>query len=150
MKDTGDPHRYDDIINLPHHRSAVHPPMSMQNRAAQFAPFAALTGYEELMEETARLTDEKPELSEARADELNSRLGRLSAALRAGEHPVLQITRFVPDLLKDGGAYETVIGAVKRIDMAKRRLILFADNQISNGLTIELDRITAVGFPENE
>ena len=68
--------RYDDIIGLPHHRSKTHPPMAIGDRAAQFAPFAALTGYKDALGETARLTDARPELSEEQLSELNARLAR--------------------------------------------------------------------------
>ena len=85
--------KYDDIINLPHHRSKTHPHMALIDRAAQFAPFAALTGYGDAIDETARLTDGRPELSEQQLAELNERLLQIMAK----PDTVVYITYFVPD-----------------------------------------------------
>ncbi len=121
-------HSYDDIIDLPHHQSAVRPHMPLLDRAAQFSPFAALVGYEDAVRETARLTSEKIELGEDGAAELDARLRLLGETLekagRYGEKPVVEITYFVPDARKDGGAYETVTAAVRRIDLTERALVL--------------------------
>ena len=87
--------RYDDIINLPHHVSANHPRMSMPDRAAQFAPFAALVGYDDAVAETARLTESRPELDEQEQRELNARLCELADHVQ--EHPEVRIRYFVPD-----------------------------------------------------
>ena len=91
---------YDDIIHLPHHVSQNHPQMSMHDRAAQFAPFAALTGYEAAVRETARLTAEKRELDAQEAEELNRRLTELAA--RLPDHPEVTVEYFVPDDRKAG------------------------------------------------
>ena len=107
-------HRYDDIINLPHHVSAVRKRMSMHDRAAQFSPFAALTGYDDAIDETARLTDKQFELSEDERNRLDEQL-RLIAD-RIEEQPELEVTYFQPDELKEGGAYLTTRGCVRRID----------------------------------
>lgn len=104
--------KYDDIINLPHHRSQTHPHMSLLDRAAQFAPFAALTGYGDAIDETARLTDGRPELSEQQLAELNERLLQIMAEPNA----VARITYFVPDEKKSGGRYEQAEGTIKKID----------------------------------
>ncbi|MGI5977241.1 MAG: hypothetical protein ACOX68_06065 [Candidatus Limivicinus sp.] len=106
--------RYDDIIDLPHHQSEVHPRMSMHDRAAQFSPFSALTGHEEAISETARLTDSRIELSEDARRELNDKLVR--AAETAGSGAVFSFTFFVPDRRKDGGAYRVKTGSVRKID----------------------------------
>ncbi len=113
---------YEDIIHLPHHVSKKHPQMSMLDRAAQFSPFAALTGYDAAVEETARLTDRRIELDEYEAQHLDERLQELSEHLP--EHPEVSITYFLPDARKDGGEYITVTGCVKKIDHYERRIIL--------------------------
>lgn len=115
-------HRYDDIIHLPHHQSGTHPHMSLQDRAAQFSPFAALTGYEEAVQETARLTEQKLELSEDAKAALSAKLALLQEHM--GEQPKITVTYFVPDGKKAGGAYVTETGAVKRIDEFTRTVIL--------------------------
>ena len=99
---------YDDIIRLPHHVSRNHPQMPMLDRAAQFAPFAALAGYEAAVAETARRTAERRELSPQKTEELNRRLAALIA--RLPERPEATVEYFVPDERKAGGAYVTVSG----------------------------------------
>ena len=101
--DSCDDHRYDDIIHLPHHVSAKHPHMPASDRAAQFAPFAALTGLGAAITETGRLTDEKTELDENEMMALNETLNAFAA--RLDEHPVAMFTYFQPDEKKSGGAY---------------------------------------------
>ena len=109
---------YEDIIHLPHPNSKRHPRMSMLNRAAQFAPFAALTGYEAAVDETARLTDEKIQLS---ADRIAA-ISELLASLQPGD--AVSAVYFVPDQHKSGGAYLPVSGTVKRIDGVQGALLL--------------------------
>ena len=115
--------KYDDIIDLPRPKSA-HEPMPMSDRAAQFSPFAALTGYEDAIDETARLTDARVELGESAVEELERKLTDLAAHI--SERPEISVTYFVPDARKEGGAYMTRTGALKRIDELGREL-LFAD-----------------------
>ena len=103
MSKTGE-HKYDDIINLSHHVSSRHPQMPMMNRAAQFSPFAALTGYDDAVRETARLTDEKIELDEYEKEELDRKIQWLGSHL--DEHIPVSITYFQPDDRKAGGTYE--------------------------------------------
>ena len=129
--DRRNPHRYDDLLDLPHHVSVVHPHMSLYDRAAQFAPFKALTGYEDDVEETARLTDHRVELDEERIEQLDARLQLLEEHL--ADAPTVSITYFVPDARKDGGSYETVSGIVKKIDGVQRVLILRDGRQIAIG-----------------
>lgn len=105
---------YPDIIGLPHRISAKHPQMSRRDRAAQFSPFAALTGYEDIIGESARLTDERLELSEEKQSRINERLQIILENI--SERPEVKITLFIPDKRKSGGSYETVTGFVKRID----------------------------------
>ena len=106
--------QYDDIINLPHHISKKHPQMSLYARSAQFAPFAALTGYEEAVKETARETNERIDIE----DELKSILdGKLQIILeQIKNHPEISITYFIADSKKNGGEYVTVTGLVKKVD----------------------------------
>ena len=105
---------YSDIINLPHHVSRNHPQMPMEARAAQFAPFAALTGYDAVIHETARLTDKQVELEEYDNDRLNRIFSELMDSLE--EHPVVTVSYFKPDEHKAGGAYMTVSEKLKKID----------------------------------
>lgn len=113
---------YDDIIDLPHHVSETHPPMSRADRAAQFSPFAALTGYDAAVRETARVTERRIELDEGVKAELNARLNCILEHLP--EHPQVSITYFVPDEKKSGGAYCTVTGAVRKLDSFAKTLTL--------------------------
>lgn len=112
---------YDDIINLPHHVSARHPQMSLYNRAAQFAPFAALSGHDAAIEETARLTDVQRELTQGERDVLNRKLNCL---LQRDDSPIVEITYFRHDRRKSGGRYCTVTGTIKKVDDIEGRLLL--------------------------
>lgn len=113
---------YDDIIDLPHHVSETHPPMSRADRAAQFSPFAALTGYDAAVREIARVTERRIELDEGVKAELNARLNCILEHL--SEHPQVSITYFMPDEKKSGGAYRTVTGAVRKLDGFAKTLTL--------------------------
>lgn len=114
--------KYADIIDLPHHKSPSRPHMSLHDRAAQFSPFAALTGYEAAVEETARLTDTKLEMTEDKKQMLDEKLHLL---LDAAEHPPLvRITYFLPDARKAGGAYETLTGRIRGLDPYGNHLVL--------------------------
>ena len=113
---------YDDIIHLPHHVSQNHPQMPLRDRAAQFAPFAALTGYEASVGETARLSVERRELDAQDAAELNRRLTDLAARLK--DRPEVTIEYFAPDDRKAGGAYVTVTGRMRHISVSERLLVM--------------------------
>jgi hypothetical protein len=113
---------YDDIINLPHHVSSRHPQMSMMNRAAQFAPFAALTGHSAAIEETACLTDEQHELADEDSDALNQKMAYLRETIN--DHPIITITYFEPDKKKAGGKYKSIEGQLKNIDDYNQSIIL--------------------------
>lgn len=119
-------HRYDDIIDLPHHVSKKHPQMSLHDRAAQFSPFAALTGYEDAVGEAARLTDRRQELDEEQAARLEQQLSLLTET--AAERPEIMVTYFLPDARKSGGKYVTVQGTLRRIDETEKTLI-FTDGR---------------------
>ena len=125
VTDTG---KYDDIINLPHHVSQKHRRMSLLDRAAQFAPFAALSGYEEAVKETRRLTDKKRELDDSEKEKLDDRLQIIKDSLEM--HPIVEIIYFVPDERKSGGAYITVSGYVKKLNTYSSTLIMGDDTQI--------------------
>ena len=120
--------RYDDIIDLPHHVSATRPQMPMIDRAAQFMPFRALTGYEDAVRETARLTDERVELTEDEKALLDAKLQRL--ADRLDSHPQVTLTWFRPDKRKTGGAYVTTTGQIRKIDDFEGALILLGGERI--------------------
>jgi len=117
-----DTHCYDDIINLPHHVSILHPQMPLGDRAAQFAPFAALTGYDDAILETARLTESRFELDESRQAVLNRYFVLLKEHIK--ERPEVTLCYFKPDERKTGGAYVTLSGPVKKIDDCRYRLIM--------------------------
>ena len=130
---------YDDIINLPHHQSKNHPRMSLHDRAAQFAPFAALTGYDDAVKEARRLTDSKPELEENQLEELDQKLADLMT--RIEEHPEVTITYFEPDDKKEGGAYVTCMGNIKKIDGYNRRLIFEDSREIDVCNILEIEKL---------
>ena len=129
-------HKYDDIIELPHHVSKKHPPLSRASYAAQFSPFAALTGYDRIVAEAARTTDERIELGEAEAALLSLKL-KLTAE-HAKEHPAVTLTYFKRDERKEGGAYVEKTGAVKRIDEIDRTVIF------TDGAKINTDDVTDI------
>ena len=127
---------YDDIINLPHHESTKRPRMSALNRAAQFSPFAALTGHEAAIIETARLTNAKLELDEDKKDELDARLQIIREHISL--EPNVSITYFVPDSKKEGGSYLQVIGTVKKLDDIEHKVIM------QNGTIIPINDIYGI------
>lgn len=128
---------YDDIINLPHPTSPQHPRMSAIDRAAQFSPFAALSGHEAAVKETARLTDRRIELTEDKKTELDMKLRLIVEHLP--EHPEVSITYFEPDGKKDGGAYKMVTNSIKKIDDTKRAVFLTDGKHISIDDIYEID-----------
>ncbi|QNO17624.1 MULTISPECIES: hypothetical protein [Eubacteriales] len=128
---------YDDIINLPHHISATRSHMTAIDRAAQFSPFAALTGYEAAIKETARLTDERVELDEYAKDALREKLQIITDRIK--EHPEITITYFQPDAKKKGGAYVTAVGSAKKIDEYERVVVMTDGTVIPIDETISID-----------
>ena len=121
--------KYADIINMPHHVSRKHPQMSLYARSAQFAPFAALTGYGEAVEETERVTDNKCEIDEELKIDLDRKLQWLRENLK--DKPKATFTYFIPDKLKDGGSYQTITGILKKIDEYSQKIIFEDDREIS-------------------
>jgi len=137
---------YADIINHPRHISDHHPQMSLYDRAAQFAPFAALSGYDDMIIEEARLVDNKIELSDEEIEHLNQQLSRITEMIANGTKPEVSITYFIPDPLKAGGRYETVREQIRRVDTVEQAIILnrkvgkggsFATIRIADILQIE-------------
>ncbi len=124
---------YDDIISLPHHESAKHPKMPALDRAAQFMPFAALTGHNAAVMETERLTDSRMELDEMKKEELNEHLQFIKEQLL--QKPQISITYFLPDTQKNGGAYLTITGTVRKIEQTRHQVIM------ENGTVIPMNDI---------
>lgn len=114
---------YDDIINLPHHVSSAHKSMSLYDRAAQFAPFAALTGYGAAINETSRLTEDKIELSEDEQSAINDKL-------TAADGRRVSVMYFKPDTRKEGGSYVTLAGVIRKIDKYMNRIVMEDGNSI--------------------
>ncbi len=131
---------YEDIIDLPHHVSQKHPQMSMLNRAAQFSTFAALTGYDAAIRESARLTERKIELGEDAKEELSERLRYLRDI--ETEHPIVTLIYFIPDARRDGGEYTSLTAQMKRIDEFSRMVLLM------DGRSIPIDDILDVDCKE--
>lgn len=116
------PNPYADIIDLPHHVSKRHPQMPMEKRAAQFSPFAAMVGHDAAIRETARLTEERLELSEDEKAVIDGKLQMIQAHIE--EQPEVTVTYFQPDEKKSGGAYVTVTGSAKKVDDVSKLLLL--------------------------
>ena len=131
-------HRYDDIINLPHPTSSKHPRMSACDRAAQFSPFAALTGHDAAIMETARLTEEQMELDEDTKEEINEKLKWIQEHLK--EEPEVTITYFQPDDKKEGGKYVSHTGIVKRISDYEHSVIM------RDGMAIQMEQMKGVSI----
>ena len=130
--------RYDDIINLPHHVSPTRQRMSMHDRAAQFAPFAALVGYDDAVAETARLTETRPELDEQEQRVINERLAYIADHIY--EQPEVRIKYFVPDERKSGGAILSVSGMVTKVLINKQQIVM------STGVHIPFDAIVGINL----
>ena len=127
---------YEDIVNLPRHISKVHPQATMADRAARFSPFAAISGYEDMVKEAARVTEERIDITDATKAALNEKLNMILEFL--DEQPEVTITYFEPDKKKDGGAYISITGTVKRIDEYER-IVLMSDDK-----KIRIDEIYAI------
>ena len=136
---------YADIIDLPHWQSPTRPHMSLYDRSAQFASYKALSGYEDMVLEEARLTDAEAELSDGELERINQKLNLLMDVLEDGEHPVLTFTVFVPDERKAGGSYEEITDAVKHMDPVGRKVVLASVSGAGRmNRTIDFDRIAAI------
>ena len=128
--------KYDEIMGLPHHVSKTRPQMPMSDRAAQFAPFAALTGYDSAIKETGRLTDERIELDVEALSALDMKYQLLMEAL--DEAPEVTITYFQPDERKAGGKYVSAVGTVNKIDDFERRITM------RDGTRIPMDDVLSI------
>lgn len=128
--------KYDEIMGLPHHVSRTRPQMPMSDRAAQFAPFAALTGYDSAIKETGRLTDEKIELDEEALTTLDMKYQFLMDAL--DDEPEVTITYFQPDERRAGGKYVSATGTVKKVDDFERRITM------RDGAKIPMDNVLSI------
>lgn len=129
--------KYDDIIMLPHPEPRNHPRMSMRDRAAQFAPFSALTGHSAAIAEAGRLTGERIELDESEIAQVDAELQRLQGMLSS--KPTVSVTYFQPDEKKDGGSYQTITGVVKRINSIGGTLHFMDGRDISIGAITDID-----------
>ncbi len=132
--------QYDDIINLPHYEPRHHPRMSMLSRAAQFAPFAALTGYGAAIQESGRQTEEWIDKDESGNKELNRKMEKLLSEI--SKHPTVTISYFLPDNHKLGGSYQTYTGTLKHFDDYEKVLIM------TDGKSIALDTINKIELEE--
>lgn len=115
-----DEHKYDDIINLEHHVSTKHSRMSLENRSAQFAPFSALTGYEEAVKEEARVTESRIDIDEEAKIEVNEKLNYIMKHL--DKNIIVSVTYFEKDKKKQGGSYKTIKGIIKKIDDSRKTI----------------------------
>ena len=131
--------KYDDIISLPHPVSKTHPPMPRTERAAQFSSFAALTGYEEIVAESARLTEARAELDRDALEALDGALRALAAEIET--RPEAELRYFVPDKKKAGGRYETLRGRVKKIDEQASLLLLEDGKKIPLGDIVSIEKL---------
>ena len=128
--------KYDEMLDLPHHTSPRHPRMSLRDRAAQFAPFSALTGYDDVIDETARLTDGKIELSEDARALLDVKQRLLQR--RIAERPRVTVVHFVADQRKTGGAYRSFTGNLIRMDETSREMVFADGTRIKTSDVIEM------------
>lgn len=139
--------QYDDIIHLPHHVSETRPQMANYDRAAQFMPFSALSGYDAAILETAKLTEQKIELADSQLEVINEALGVLQAYI--GEQPEVEITYFKPDSRKQGGAYCTSLGKVRQIDTLKQTVMFTDRTEIPIGDIVYITSGLLQGLYEN-
>ena len=123
---------YADIIDLPHHQSTTRKHMSLYDRAAQFASYKALSGYEDMVAEESRTVDGEIELSENEIDLINAIIGEISDRIANGEHPTVSLTYFKPDRHKKGGSYETMTGIIKKVDTINKTLIFYGSDNIED------------------
>lgn len=139
-----DDHPYKDMIDMPHHQSAARKHMSLYDRATQFSPYAALVGYDEIIAETGRLTDDKLDLPEHTQDELDRKFLLLQAIIDEGGRPEVKVTYFIPDKTKSGGKYETFTGEVKRVDTTFLKLVFYDHEKDLSGKTIDIPYISDI------
>ena len=140
---------YGDIIDLPHWDSPTHPRMSLEDRAAQFAPYSAVVGYGDMVKEEARETGTFAEPSEDEALELEQTLYILNRKTEQGEKPVCTISYFIPDERKNGGETVTITEAVRRIDPIRRKIVLAKKKGLGGAYEeIDMDRVIRISYYE--
>ncbi len=141
---------YADIIDLPHRQSTRRKHMPLYDRAAQFASYKALSGYEDMVAEESRLTDRQLELSENEIDLINRVIVTIIDRLEAGDHPAVSVTFFKPDKYKHGGSYETLTGVVKKADLIGKALVFYGSDNIEDKrvptIEIPIDRIIGISL----
>ena len=135
---------YADIINLPYHKSDKYPHMSLYDRSAQFSSYKALSGYEDMVAEEARIVGERIVLEGHELDLLNQKLELIADVIRDGHIPELSITHFVPDDKKEGGKYVTVTGKIKKVDSVFGQIQLDSGNKKVSGRKIDIDKILTI------
>ena len=135
---------YADIIDLPHHQSSTHPHMSLYDRAAQFSSYKALSGYEDMVAEEARLTSLKPELEEYELELLNKKLNLIADIINGGTRPTVTIRYFLPDERKSGGAIVDITDTIKRIDTVSGQIILMSTRESGINEAIEIKSILSM------
>ena len=131
---------YPDIIDLPHWQSPTRPHMSLYDRAAQFSSYKALSGYEDMVAEEARLTEDKISLEDFELELLNQKLQLIADS----HHPTLTFTVFVPDQTKAGGSYIEITDTVKRVDMTAKKIVLISTRASGINNTIDFDKIVSI------
>ena len=134
--------RYEDIINLPHHQSDKRPHMSNYERAAQFSPFAALTGFDDEINEAARLTDCRPQLTEDQLNSLDEAIQRISDL----DKPLIAVTFFVPDVNKAGGSYMVYTGTLRFLDLGEGKLKFTDDTAIPLDDVVDVRAVDDITF----
>lgn len=143
---------YADIIDLPHHQAESRSHMSLHDRAAQFAPFATLAGFDSMVREEARITDTEVSLSESAIELINQKLTLISEKMADGDHPYITLTCFRPDGRKAGGSYGSVSGYVKKIDPLTGKVTLFRSNDLSGKkagpIEIDMNKIKDILWDE--
>ncbi len=139
---------YADIIDMPHHQSSTRPHMSLYDRAAQFAPFAALSGFEDMVTEEARQTESEIYLSDNEIELINGVISEISSITGNGGHPTVSVTYFRPDTHKSGGHYEKLTGIIKKIDTLKKSLVFYGSDDINDRriptVIIPIERLTGI------
>ena len=135
---------YADIIDLPHHQSSTHPHMSLYDRAAQFSSYKALSGYEDMVAEEARLTSLKPELEEYELELLNKKLNLIADIINGGTRSTVTIRYFLPDERKSGGAIVDITDTIKRIDTVSGQVILASTRNSGLNEVIDIKSILSI------
>lgn len=142
--------KYADIIDLPHHQSSTRKHMTLYDRAAQFASYRALSGYEDMVEEEARRTDSEIELSDSMIELINATIAEIKTMLDNGASPRVSVTRFIPDKYKSGGEYSELTGIIKKIDPISKKLVFYGSDDTEDkripAINIPIDKIISISI----